>query len=108
MNMPTAAAAEARALRASRQHAADLLDRYPDISKKEVAEILDFLRTGRHLDVGLLTSDDRLRHKLDAFMTLHGKELRVGFTEAAAVVGGIVAFLTLCWLAWEAVGPAGV
>lgn len=106
MNMPTAAAAEARALRSSRQNTAELLERYPEISKKEVKQILHFLRNGRHLDVGLLTADERLSHKLDAFMSVHGKELRVGFTETAAVIGGIVAFLTVCWLVWEAVGPA--
>jgi hypothetical protein len=108
MNIRTAAAAEARALRTSRQEAAELLARYPEISKAEVAQIIDFLRTGRHLEVGLLTSNDKLRPKLDAFIADHKGKLQLGFGEAAAAVAGIAGFIALCWLVWEAIGPAAV
>jgi len=59
---------EVRAIRADRQHVAALLDRYPRVSEDETQEIITFLRTGRHLDVGMVTGDDALRPKLDAFM----------------------------------------
>jgi hypothetical protein len=101
----TTTAEEARALRWSRQRAAELLARYPDLTKTEVAEIVDFLRNGSSLDVGLLTSQLELRPQLDAFTAEHKKELQLGLGEAAAAVAGIAAFLALCWLVWEAIAP---
>jgi hypothetical protein len=99
---------QVRALRATRQQAADLLARYPDVSEAEAKQILAFLRHGRHLDVGMLTADERLKPQLDLFTADHAKHLRVGVIEGATVVGAIVGFLALCWLVWEAVGPAAV
>lgn len=96
---------EVRAIRLDRQQAADLLARYPQVSDAETNLILTFLRTGRHLDVGMLTADEKLKPQLDRFMLDHGKRLRVSFAEGAALVAGIVGFLLLCWLVWEAVKP---
>ena len=97
---------EARAVRATRQQAADLLARYPHVSDAEAKQILAFLRHGRHLDVGMLTADESLKPQLDRFTADHAKHLRVGFIEGAGVVAGIVGFLALCWLVWEAIGPS--
>jgi hypothetical protein len=105
MNAYTQSAMEARALRSSRQQTAELLDRYPDISEAERAEIVSFMRTGRHIDIGLLTSNDALRPKIDAFMADHKKEMRLGSSEIVTVVAAVVAFLALCWLVWEAIAP---
>jgi hypothetical protein len=96
---------EARALRSSRQQTAELLGRYPDISEAERAEIVSFMRTGRHIDIGLLTSNDALRPKIDAFMADHKKDMRLGSSEIVTVVAAVVAFLALCWLVWEAIAP---
>ena len=96
---------EVRAIRLDRQQAADLLARYPQVSDAETNLILTFLRTGRPLDVGMLTADEKLKPQLDRFMLDHGKRLRVSFAEGAALVAGIVGFLLLCWLVWEAVKP---
>ena len=52
---------EVRALRSDRERIADLLSRYPRLSHHETGEIVTFLRTGRHLDIGMLTSSERLR-----------------------------------------------
>ena len=101
MNAP-ARREEARALRLTRQQAADLLHRYPGVSDAETRQVLTFLRTGRHLDVGMLTADRKLKPQLDRFMEDHARHLRVSFTETAALVAAIAAFLTLCWLVWEA------
>ncbi len=84
---------------------AALLGRYPDVSKDENRAILEFMKTGRHLDIGLLTSNESLRPKLDAFMEDHKKHFRVSFGEAAAVVAMIAAFLLAAWLFWELIGP---
>ena len=94
---------EARALRLDRQQAADLLHRYPRVSDAETKQVIDFLRTGRHLDIGMLTSDRKLKPKLDRFMDDHARHLRITFLETAALLGAIAVFLTICWLVWEAV-----
>ena len=85
-----------------RERVSGLLSRYPKLSEQEIGEILHFLRTGRHLDVGLLTSDEALRPKLDAFMADHRSHFRVKWSEGSAVIGGIVALLLIFWLVWEA------
>jgi hypothetical protein len=87
-----------------RERVSGLLARYPRVSGEEAREILHLLRTGRHLDVGLLTSDEALRPKLDAFMEEHKAHFRVGFGEAAAVIAGIVAPMIVLLLAWEFFG----
>ena len=62
-----------------RERASELLARYPRLSRDEVGEILCFVRTGRHLDIGLLSRDERLRPKLDSFIKDHQADLRVNW-----------------------------
>jgi hypothetical protein len=83
------------------ERVARLLARYPDLSKNENREILEFMKTGRHLDIGLLTSDEKLRPNLDAFMEDHKRHFQVSIREATAVVVLIAAFLFAAWLFWE-------
>jgi len=59
------------------------------------------MKTGRHLDIGLLTSDENLRPNLDAFMEDHKRHFRVSIREATAVVVLIAAFIFASWLFWE-------
>jgi hypothetical protein len=92
--------------RLTREQAAHLLSRYPQVSDAESKAILTFLRKGRHLDVGTLTADEKLKPHLDGFMTDHAKHFRVSIREGSAVVAAIAAFLIVCWLVWEAVKPA--
>lgn len=101
MNYP-AMHEEVRALRADRERVTDLLSRYPKVTDDESAEILTFLRTGRHLDVGLLTSDQRLKPNLDSFMEDHKSHFQVKWGEAALVIAAIAALIALFWLVWEA------
>lgn len=98
MNAPTE--------RLTREQAADLITRYPHVSEREARQILGFLRNGRHLDVGMITADEALKPQLDVFMADHSKHFRIGLGEGSAVVVAIAAFLTVCWLIWEAVKPA--
>jgi len=89
-----------------RERASELLARYPRVSKQEASEILQFLRTGRRLEFGLLSSDDRLRSKLDSFMKDHKAHFRVNWREGAAVAGGILVLLITAWLIWAALAEA--
>lgn len=100
MNYP-AMHEEVRALRADRERVATLLSRYPGITEDESAEVLTFLRTGRHLDVGLLTADERLKPNLDAFMADHKSHFQVKWTEATLVIAGIAALIAILWLVLE-------
>jgi hypothetical protein len=93
---------EVRALRLDRRRVSDLLARYPRVSDEEVKEILNFLRTGEELEIGLLTSNERVRPKLDAFMERHKAHFRITWSEAAALAGGIAALILIFWLVWEA------
>jgi hypothetical protein len=105
MNAPTSRM-EVHAMRTSRQRTADLLARYPKVSNDETREILEFMRTARHLEIGLLTADDALRPNFDTFMEDHKKHFGVKPGEAAMVVGLIAAFLLVCWLFWEILGQS--
>jgi hypothetical protein len=89
-----------------RERASELLARYPKVSDEEAGEILRFLRAGRHLDIGLLSSSDRLRPKLDSFMEDHKAHFRVKWHEGAAVIGGILVVLITAWLIWGAFADA--
>ena len=89
--------------RTSSERVAQLVSRYPGVSDQEANEILTFLRTGRHLDVGLLTADESIRPNLDAFMRDHKAAFRIKWWEGAAVTGGIGCALVLFWLIWEAI-----
>lgn len=81
---------------------ADLVSRYPGVTDNEAQEIATFMRTGRHVDVGLLTANASIRPKLDAFMEDHKAEFQLKWWESAAVTGGIGVVLILFWLFWEA------
>ena len=93
-------------VRLSREQAADLLFRYPHVSDSEAKLILGFLRNGRHLDVGILTADEKLKPQLDSFMVDHARHFRVGFLEGSAVVAAIAGFLLFCLIIFEAMTPA--
>jgi hypothetical protein len=91
----------ARATPTSSQRVSQLVSRYPALTEEEVREIVTFLRTGRHLDVGLLTADESIGPKLDAFMQDHKSDFRIKWWEGAAVTGGIAVLLVTLWLIWE-------
>jgi len=81
---------------------AELVGRYPDISDRDRREILSFMREGRHLDIGLLTTNEKIRPKLDRFMRDHQSHFGVTAGEAAAAVAGIGLLLMVLWLVWAA------
>jgi hypothetical protein len=83
-----------------RERVSALIAQYPHVSEEEIKEILGFMRSGRHVDVILLSNDDRLRSQLDAFMTDYRPHLR-GWGEGAAVIMGILALMVATFLALE-------
>jgi hypothetical protein len=89
------------AVRPNSERVSQLVSRYPGVTEEEAAEIVRFLRTGRHLDVGLLTADESIRPNLDAFMRDHKANFRVKWWEGAAVTAGIAALLITLWVIWE-------
>ena len=102
MNYHATQTADVSDVRSTRERIADMLARYPKVNRAEAREILLFLRKGRHLDVGLLTSNEKLRPNLDVFMDDHKDHFRVRWGEGTAVVAGLAALLAVVWLVWEA------
>lgn len=94
--------AEAARVATASERVAGLLARYPALSEQEKSEILDFLRTGRHLDVGLLTSSDALRPQLDAFREEHKAQLQLRWAEIVGFTAAISAAAAALWIGFEA------
>jgi hypothetical protein len=98
MNYQTAPTKEIPRPQPSRERVSRLLFHYPRVSDQQSREILDFLRSARHLDLGLLTTNEQIRPQLDAFMADHKRHFRLKWTEGLAVVGGIALLLATLWL----------
>jgi len=93
---------EVRAARSTRDRVAGLISRYPQVSEKDRKEILEFLKEARHLEIGLLTSNDNVRPQLDAFMEDHKRHFRLGVLDLVRLLALIGAIVMVCWLVWEA------
>ncbi|HEX2803428.1 MAG TPA: hypothetical protein VHN55_05525 [Sphingomicrobium sp.] len=96
---------EVRAIRSSRDRVARLLSRYPDVSDQHRREILDFLKEGRHIDIGLLTANDNVRPRLDAFMADHRRHFQIDLFDMVKAVAVIAAAMLVLALLWEIVRP---
>lgn len=86
-----------------RKQVTEVLMRYPSVSSREVEQVVHFLMTGKHLDIGLLTTDERVRRNLDRFMADHKHRLRVKWYEAATVVIILTLPLAAIWFLSSAV-----
>ena len=98
MTYLTQPAGSTRPYRTDRERVTDALLRYPSISSIEVEQVVRFLKTGRHLDIGLLTSDERVRRNLDRFMEEHQDRFRLKWHEAGTVTILFILLLTGLWL----------
>ncbi len=74
-----------------------LLDRYPHLSREEIARLVGAYPYLPMLDYALITADERLAGKIDAFHRDHGHKLRtplnrlLGFVAMpAAVAAGLL------------------
>jgi hypothetical protein len=93
---------EVRSIRGERERIASLLGEYPNVTSDEAQDILAYLKTARHLDLGLLSSDERVAAKLDRFMDAHRSHFQLRTGEVITVVAVIVGLLAIAWLVWEA------
>jgi hypothetical protein len=85
-----------------RQQIEGLLRRYPQTSEAETKEIITFLATGNHLDVGLVSGSDEFKDKVERFRAEHKSHFRLKLYEAAlfvVLVGGPIAAM-----AWRYLG----
>jgi hypothetical protein len=61
---------------ARRERIDQLLQVYPETNAEETAEIVEFLRRGMHLDVGLIAARDEFRHKVAEIRAAHPEAFR--------------------------------
>jgi hypothetical protein len=82
-----------------------LLSRYPNLSEVELATLINLFPYIRILDLGLMTSDERLGGKLDAFRREHGNRLRTPISSLIAFAA-VPAIIVVAGLLWWALAPA--
>lgn len=84
----------------ARERVERLLGRYPEISIEESAVILRFLKKGPPLEVGLLSSNEAVKPKLERFRSDHAKEFSLGprgFVIAVLIIAAVVVAVVLLW-----------
>jgi hypothetical protein len=80
-----------------------LLMRYPNLSEEELATLINLFPYIRILDLGLMTSDERLSGKLDAFHRDHGKKLKIPMSSMIAFLA-VPTIIVVGGLMWWALG----
>lgn len=84
---------------ARRTRIADLLGHHPNLSPDETAEILDFLKAGSMIDIGMLRGDPAYRAKIEAIKAANHSDFRVGMGRSILIGLAItLPFLLICWL----------
>jgi hypothetical protein len=82
------------------EEAAQLIDRYPNLSEIELARLMNLYHGFSALDSALIISDRRLGSKLDRFCSDHRSKLRAPFRQyAALVLYGVLTIGAVIW-AW--------
>jgi hypothetical protein len=94
------------AAKSSDEHFRSLLERYPNVSGSEAAEILKHVRKMRYGEMEELAADETVRRQLDHFLRTYRDRLRKSPTEIVTIVALIVAFLAICWVLWHPIGGA--
>lgn len=77
-----------------------LLARYPDLSNRELTDLIDIFPALPIVDRGLITADARLSDKLAAFYRDHGSQLKAPVAALISLLALpiIAAAGTLWWL----------
>ncbi|HEY0623144.1 hypothetical protein [Sphingomonas sp.] len=84
---------------ARRTRIAGLLNHHPNLSPEESAEILDFLKTGSMIDIGMLRGDPAYRAKIEAVKAADHRAFKLGPVRSILIGLAItVPFVLLCWL----------
>ena len=81
--------------------AAELIDRYPNLSEIELARLINLYRQFSALDTALIKSDEQLGSKLDWFLADHRSKVRVPVGQYAGLIG--YAVLTIAAVAWAVI-----
>lgn len=82
------------------EEAAELIDRYPNLSEVELARLINLYRDFSALDSALIISDRKLGPKLDRFYGDHRSKLRAPLRQyAALVLYGVLTIGAVVW-AW--------
>lgn len=79
----------------------DLLERYPNTSREENDEILNFLKNGPILDIGNLKGDETVRYKIAAFEEAHQKTFRTTPMEIVVLLFIFVIVALVCSMLWD-------
>ena len=88
--------------RAQRDRVEALLARYPGLTDPEIHEILLFLRKGKALEIGFLTSNEALKPQLDRFRADQARDLSIGKRELAIVGLAMLVILAAVAMLWNA------
>ena len=77
----------------------DLVSRFPHLSEEELNRLIDLYPRLPILEAGLLTADEHLAPKLDAFCEQHGHRIRMPLSHLS-VIFAVPAFylLVVAWL----------
>ena len=80
---------------------ADLFRRYPHVGEAERAELLDFLKNGRQLDIGLASAREGVAARMVQFRKDHRRDFRL---KPHQMLGFAALILTpLALLAWACI-----
>jgi len=80
--------------------AAELIERYPNLSEIELARLINLYRGFSALDSALIISDRGLGSKLDRFCGDHRSKVRAPFRQyAALILYGVLTIGAVVW-AW--------
>ncbi|MDQ8756828.1 hypothetical protein RCO27_11375 [Sphingosinicella sp. LHD-64] len=81
-----------------------LLRRYPGLTDDETHALLQFVRNGPALELGLISGKDDLKPQLDRFRADHAKALSIGMREIAIIAALVIAVVVAVVLLWDAGG----
>ena len=86
------------------QQTADLIGRYPALSKPELDRLVGLFPRLSALDMSLIMADAKLNPRLEAFCTTHRDLLRPSFPDMA-VIGAILSLPILILVTLILAGP---
>ena len=85
-----------------------LLLRYPNLSEEELATLINLFPYIRILDLGLMTSDEHLSGKLEAFQRDQGKKLKTPISSLIAFLAVPTIILVGGFLWWALTPTVGM
>ena len=81
------------------EEATAILERYPDATSDEITRLVTIYPHLPMLHIALMTSDDELRPRLEAFQTDHGRRIRTPFNQIRGLLLPLALLLiVLVWL----------